>query len=548
MVGRAAARPWRPPATVRAGSGLGGRRLVDRHGPPVGQQERSQGVADEVLGAGLEPVELDPVNAQAAGRLYYFYTQQCLDARPPEGTSTIGAGIYAEWSRRLTHTEGLMAPAFVVATVVAFLILVNALYVAAEFAAVGVRRSRIQTLANGGNRLAALLLPIVTHSAALDRYVATCQIGITLSSLGLGAYGQATLAVALAPRLEAWAGLQPLVADSTAALAVLVVLTGLQVVVGELVPKSVALQNPTATALYTVLPMRWSLSIFRWFIAVLNGSGVLLLKMIGMSADGHRHVHSRTDLELLIAKSRDGGLLEPDEQKRLHQALRLGLHTARQLMVPRTSIVALDAAWSGQRALDVALSTPFSRLPIYEESIDRVIGILHTRDLVPEVVANRGLRAYRHLIRPPYLVPETMPANRLLRFLREHRTHLALVIDEFGGVSGLVTLEDVLSELLGGVGDEFRAAAPGLEQLPDGRVRMSGQTSIVDAQRYLGLTWDSEADTLAGHVIEVLGRLPLEGDHVTFENIRIEVERLRGRVPATLLVTPPGASRAQGTR
>jgi CBS domain containing-hemolysin-like protein len=439
-----------------------------------------------------------------------------------------------------------MGSALLVAAIVAFLILVNALYVAAEFAAVGARRSRIQALANSGNRLAELLLPVVGRPAALDRYVATCQIGITLSSLALGAYGQAALAVALAPRLEAWAALQPVVADSTAALLVLVTLTALQVVVGELIPKSVALQNPTATALYTVLPMRWSMSLFKWFIAVLNGSGVFVLKLFGMSAEAHRQVHSRKDLEALIAKSRDGGLLEPDEQRRLHQALRLGLHTARQLMVPRTSIVALDVGWSGQQALEVALGTPFSRLPVYEESIDRVIGILNTRDLVPEVVANRGLTAYRHLIRPPYLVPETMPAIRLLRFLREHRTHLALVIDEFGGVSGLVTLEDVLSELLGGIGDEFRTAAPGLEQLPDGRVRMPGQTSIVDAQRYLGLTWDSEADTLAGHVIEVLGRLPLEGDQVTIGDVRIEVERLRGRVPATLLVTPSKAPRSQG--
>jgi CBS domain containing-hemolysin-like protein len=199
------------------------------------------------------------------------------------------------------------------------------------------------------------------------------------------------MAVALAPRLEVWASLQPLVADSTAALVVLVALTALQVVIGELVPKSVALQNPTATALYTVLPMRWSLSVFRWFIAVLNGSGVFLLSMLGMGADGHRHVHTRKDLELLIAKSRDGGLLEPDEQRRLHQALRLGMHSARQLMVPRTSIVAIDAAWPMPQVLDVALSTPFSRLPVYEESIDHVIGIQHTRDLVPEVVASRGL-------------------------------------------------------------------------------------------------------------------------------------------------------------
>jgi putative hemolysin len=426
----------------------------------------------------------------------------------------------------------------IVLSIVALLVLVNALYVAAEFGAVSARSSRIQELAAGGNRLAGLLVPVVRDPAALDRYVATCQIGITLSSLVLGAYGQATLAVALTPLLAVLGRLQPLAAESTAAAIVLVALTVFQVVFGELVPKSLALRNPTGMALYTVLPMRWSIWLFRWFIAILNGSGVFLLRRLGMTGGGHRHVHSPEELELLIAESRDGGLLEPDEQRRLHQALRLGLRTARHLMVPRTAIVAIDASWDGARVLKTVLGTPFSRLPVYEGSIDRVVGVLHTRDLVLRHVGHLSPGALRELARPAHIVPETMTADRVLRFLREQRTHLALVIDEFGGLAGLVTLEDVLAELLGDVGDV--PVQP--ERLADGRLRMSGQLPLDEAQRWLGTHWDSEADTIAGHLMAVLGRLPAEGEHVTVDGIRIEVERLHGRVPGTLIITPPPES------
>jgi CBS domain containing-hemolysin-like protein len=290
--------------------------------------------------------------------------------------------------------------------------------------------------------------------------------------------------------------------------------------------------------------MRWSIWVFRWFVAVLNGSGVFLLRRLAMTGDGRRHVHSPEELELLIAESRDGGLLEPDEQRRLHQALRFGLRAVRQLMVPRTAIVGIDVDWPGERVLETALSTPFSRLPAYEGSIDRVIGVLHTRDLVLGHVQHRPPGGLREVVRPAHVVPETMTADQVLRFLREQRTHLALVIDEFGGIAGLVTLEDVLSELLGDFGDE---PADRPERLPDGRLRMSGQLALDEAQQWLGTTWESEADTIAGHLMQALGRLPARGEHLTIDGIRFEVERLHGRVPGSLLITPrPGQTEAPG--
>src|SRR5262245_55708064 len=333
--------------------------------------------------------------------------------------------------------------------VIWLLILLTALYVAAEFAAVSARRSRIRRLAEDGNLLAARILPVLEDAALLDRYIAASQVGITLSSLILGAYGQATLAPRAAP-LVARLGLQPESAQSVAAAVILIGLTTLAVILGELVPKSLALQNPTRTALFTVLPMQWSMRAFAKSIAFLNGSGAILLKLIGCPATGHRHVHSPEEIALLIAESRDGGLLEPQEQVRLHRALRLGLRTARQLMVPRDRLAAIDAETSVDDVLRIVAASPYSRLPVYRGSLDNVSAIVHTKDVVAKFVRGAEL-TLASLVRPLIRVPETMAADRLLAFMRERRSHQALVVNVGGQVVGLITLEDVVGELLGGV-------------------------------------------------------------------------------------------------
>jgi putative hemolysin len=342
-------------------------------------------------------------------------------------------------------------------TIIVLLILLTALYVAAEFAAVGVRRSKLRRLAEDGNGLAARLVPIVDDPAELDRYIAVSQIGITLSSLILGAYGQATIAPVLAPVLVRLADMEATTAASTAAIAVLVFLTVLAVILGELVPKSLALQDPTRTAMATVLPMQWSKRLFGPFIAFLNGSGILILRLLRVPATGHRHVHSPEEIELLIAESRDGGLLEPEEQVRLHRALRLGLRTAGQLMVPRERLAAIDAATPFPEVLRTVGASPYSRLPVYEGAPANLVGVLHTKDVVTAFVGRARLTAAA-LLRPVARVPAETPADQLLAFLRENRTHQAFVTGGGGVIQGLVTLEDVVSELLGGVADEFKGA------------------------------------------------------------------------------------------
>lgn len=413
--------------------------------------------------------------------------------------------------------------------VVVGLLLFNALYVAAEFAAVSVRRSRIQQMAADGNPLAAWLVPVLESPAALDRYIAACQIGITLSSLILGAYAQATIAVWLTPTFQALGGMQEVAAQSTSAVVVLLVLTVAQVVFAELVPKSLALQYPTQVSLYTLIPMVASLWIYRPFIKWLNGTGLLVLRILGAPQQGHRHIHSPEEIELLIADSRDGGLLEPDEHRRLQRALRLNLRQARQLMVPRRRIAAIEIGMPLNEVIGISAQSPYSRLPVYRDSIDNVVGVLHTKDLVRWFVGDGRDLSLATVMRPISSVHESVTADRVLRVLRERRNHLALVVDEFGGTAGLLTLEDVLSELLGEVGDEFKAVDPDAEKLPDGRIRLPGELSVDDAAPLLRTKWDSEATTIAGLVTEALGHLPVPGELVTVGDYEFEVERVAER-------------------
>jgi CBS domain containing-hemolysin-like protein len=419
--------------------------------------------------------------------------------------------------------------------IIVILILLTGLYVAAEFGAVSARRSRLRRLADDGNVLAARLLPVLDDPRELDRYIAASQVGITLCSLILGAYGQATLAPRVAPLFERFGSMQPAAAESTAAGVVLVLLTTLAVIVGELVPKSLALQNPTRTALFTVLPMQWSIRLFAWSIAFLNGSGVLLLKLMRVPTTGHRHVHSPEEIELLIAESRDGGLLEPQEQVRLHRALRLGLRTARQLMVPRARLAAVDAGIPFEEVLRLVANSPYSRLPVYRGSLDDVVGILHIKDVVTRFVQSGNLTVAA-LLRPIVSVPETMPADRLLAFLRERRSHQALVLDANGAVAGLITLEDVVGELLGGVADEFKSAQLRPIRLSDGRLRLPGLMRMDQAAPLIGGAWPGQAETVGGRVVEALKRVPEPGEEIDIDATHVEVEAVDGGGVTSVIV------------
>jgi magnesium and cobalt exporter, CNNM family len=428
--------------------------------------------------------------------------------------------------------------------VIALLILLTGFYVAAEFAAVSARRSRLRRLAEDGNALASRLLPVLEDPRALYRYIAASQVGITVSSLILGAYGQATLAHSLAPLLDRFGWLRPGTVESASIVVVLIFLTTLEVILGELVPKALALQSPTRTALFTVLPMQWSMRAFSWSITFINGSGVLLLRALRVPSTGHRHVHSPEEIALLIAESRDGGLLEPQEQVRLHRALRLGLRSARQLMVPRGRLAAIEAALPFEEVLRVVMSSPYSRLPVYRGSIDNIIGILHTKDVVMQYVKDAGL-SVASLLRPIVRVPDTMAADRLLAFLRERRSHQALVVDVNGIVVGLITLEDVVGELLGGVADEFKSVQARPIRLSDGRLRIPGSMRLAQAAPLVGSEW-RDIDRPVGEKITVaLGRTPEPGDELDLHGLHVEVEAVEGSAVVSVIVGDrPGQEQA----
>ena len=431
--------------------------------------------------------------------------------------------------------------------IIALLILGTALFVAAEFAAVGARRSRLRRLSEDGSTLAARILPVIEDSHALDRYIAASQVGITLSSLILGAYAQASIAPRVAPWIQWLGDLDPQSALSTAAAVVLLALTTLAMIAGELIPKSLALHNPTLTALVTVVPMQWAERAFSWSIAFLNGSGNLVLRLMGVKSTGHGHVHSPEEIELLIAESRDGGLLEPQEQLRLHQALRLGLRTAKQLMVPLSRLAAIDVSTPIAEVLRVVATSPYSRLPVYRQSPEDIIGILHTKDVVMNYVRERRLIAVTSLLRPIERVHESISADHLLAHMRDRRIHQALVVGENGQVAGMITLEDVVAELIGGVSDEFKGATARPILLPDGSVRLPGTMRLEQAAQVIGAPWRSAGDTVSSFMLKSLGGTPAPGEHVTVEGVPLIIEAVDddGSVSSTL-VLPRDRQRRDG--
>lgn len=427
----------------------------------------------------------------------------------------------------------------IAAGIILLLIALTGFYVAAEFGAVGVRRSRLRRLCEDGDATAARLLPIVENPLRLNRYIAASQVGITLSGLILGAYAEATISPRVSPLLEQWASLAPERAETFASAGVLIALTMLSVVLGEMVPKTVALRYPTEAALFTTVPMLWSGRAYAWFIVILDRSASLLRTVLRMPSATHRHVHSPEEIDLLIAESRDGGLLEPQEQVRLHRALRLGLRDARQLMVPRTRLAAIEISTPIRDVLRVAATSPYSRLPVFRETITEIVGILHTKDVVTHFLQRGRTGTLYSLIRPIVRVAETMPADRLLGFLRERRSHQALVVDAGGTVAGMITLEDVLGELLGTVPDEFKAPRLLPLRLTNGRVRLPGALPLDQARVWVEGAWPVDAASVDALIRREAGRLPEPGEELEIAGLQVDIESVENDRIASAIVTPP---------
>lgn len=432
-----------------------------------------------------------------------------------------------------------MGTFLILVTVTAAMILVNALYVAAEFATVSTRRHRISQQASAGNRLAQLLEPILADPHKLDTYIAACQLGITASSLVLGFYGQSNIATAIAPLLVGLGGLQEVAAQSIAATVVLIGLTILQVVIGELVPKSVAVRYPERLALLTVVPLRWSVALFRPLIALFNGSGTLILRLLGVPPAGHHmHVHSPEEIELLVAESTKGGLLEPDERQLLRNAFRVGELTAADVMVSRTQLVAAPIDTPLQALLELVNTTAYTRIPLYRASIDDIAGIVHIKDLFRLHI--NGQEDVASIVRPVPFVPETQPAVAIWNQLRQESSYVAIVFDEHGGTAGMITIEDLIEEVVGELEDEYDEEMKLIATGPDDRVRVRGDVLVDDINELFRLHLPTEAaNTIGGLVVAGLGRLPQVGDEAIYGPITLRVEAISGAAVREVSIVPP---------
>jgi magnesium and cobalt exporter, CNNM family len=425
------------------------------------------------------------------------------------------------------------------AIVVIVLLALNALFVAAEFAALGARESRIQKYAAEGSRSARLLLPYVTDVNQLDRYISSCQLGITVTSLFLGAYGEHTVAGLLHSAIGS-----TVVAHGVATVIALVALTSLQVVMAEQVPKSMALHRPDRTALITVWPVVMMKFVLGYVIAFLNASARATLWLIRAPVVARRHVHSRQEIDLIIEQSRDKGAIEADQHDLLQHVLDLEVVTARQLMIPRCDIAALDDEANAADVVQLVIDGGHTRMPVYHGSIDDVVGVIHTKDLARHAVEKGAIKEWAKLVRPMSFVNEGMTADRLLATLREKKTTQAMVMDEFGGVAGLVTLEDVLTHVFGEVGDEFSASSQHPQRLPDGLIRLPGRLRLEEVEEWVGTTWTGSSTTLGGFVAERAGHLPSVGERLTIEGAEVRVESVENHVVTSVLVRPAPKSEA----
>jgi CBS domain containing-hemolysin-like protein len=284
--------------------------------------------------------------------------------------------------------------------------------------------------------------------------------------------------------------------------------------------------------------MLWSGRLYAWFIVILDRSAAVLRTLLRMPTATHRHVHSPEEIGLLIAESRDGGLLEPQEQMRLHRALRLGLRDARQLMVPRERLAAIEVGTPLRDVLRIVATSPYSRLPVFRQTLAEIVGVLHTKDVVLHFLQRGRSGSLAALVRPILRVPAAMPADRLLGVLRERRSHQALVVDG-NTVVGMITLEDVLGELLGTVPDEFKAPRLLPLRLTNGRVRLPGELPLDQARVWVEGVWPSEGMTVADFIAHELGRMPGAGDEVEVLGLSVEIESVENGRIASAIVTPP---------
>jgi putative hemolysin len=407
------------------------------------------------------------------------------------------------------------------------LILLNAFFVAAEYGLVTSRRTRIMELEHEGNRGARLVLRITNDP---PRFIAAMQLGVTLTSLAIGALGEQ----ALARKLEPW------MATFVAVLLALLIVTYFEVVIGELVPKGIALGHPERMALWVARPVRWFFLAFRPLIWLLQESTTLILRGLGLEPPGAEHeAHSEAELRMLLSSSAEQGEIEHEEQEMLYKVFDFADKEVADVMVPRPEVVAISIALPAEEALKAVLESPYTRYPVYRDSLDDIVGVLHIRDLI-EALHDRGIVSVdlASLVRPAYMVPETKDLGALLAEFRRANQHMAIVIDEYGSMEGIVTLEDLLEEIVGEIEDEFDLPDETIERVDDDTIRIDGTFPIDDFNEQFDTDLPHEDyHTIAGFVFGQLGRGAEPGDEVSHDGLHFRVDSVEGQRIDRLTVT-----------
>lgn len=439
-----------------------------------------------------------------------------------------------------------LLPTVIIVALIAF----NGLFVAVEFAVVASSRARMSQMANEGSAPAARVMRVLTDAGGQTRFIIMAQLGITLSSLGLGMYGEHTIAEWILALLEHYGvemGLINVAAAHSAALVLAIgLMTYLHVVLGEVMPKSLALQAPEATALRVIGPFWVIERILSPVIYVLNAIAWAIRRAFGVPERGaHDHMVSPQELELIVEESSEEGLIAPSEQLYIENILDLRERTVGQVMTPRTRIVGIEAGASQNDVFQLVCASNHSRYPIFEGDLDQIKGFFHIKDLARHSL-NTSAGGPPNLAemaqsRPVIVVPETLPLDNMLGRFRAEKGALAVVIDEFGGTAGIVTFEDLLEEVVGEIQDEFDAERAPLERMEEGRLRVEGSLLLDELNQHYGLNYDDEeVDTVGGLIMAHLGRIPVPGDAVEVIGVRYVVEQVDGRaVDSALVELPP---------
>jgi putative hemolysin len=426
------------------------------------------------------------------------------------------------------------------------LILLNGFLVAAEFAIVRIRRTRVEEMVARGDRPARWIQRALQDTG---RFIATTQLGITMAGLALGWLAEPVVARLFEPLLlllpARW---QTGVAYGVAAALAFALTTFLLVVLGELTPKAMALHDPERTARLVARPILTAASVLRPLTWLLNSAGQAAARALGVrSASEKELAHSVEELKMLVSASADSGVVQDDEEEMVHAVLDFGDTLVRQVMLPRTEVVAVPAEATPEDILDAIAGRPVSKLPVFEGSLDHVIGVVHLQDVLSASRQSRpSSQTARDLMRETMFVPDTVRISDLLRRFRARRQHLAIVLDEYGGTAGLVTLEDLLEEIVGEVRDPFDPDAE-IQPLQDGTVLIDGLTPMEEVnERFQLALADPHYDTIAGYILGRLGRMARVGDSVSTGSVRLRVESMDGLRIARLSLRPIEATPPPG--